>query len=112
REPIPDEAFGDAWARAAVAVGGIEEVDALGMRGIHHPERLGLVGGPAEVHRAEAEAADGKAGAAQMGVLHVGFPGEARTGPGAGRVHRKETMDPRPAPPPRSSRDQPSASST
>jgi hypothetical protein len=57
--------------RAAVAVGGVEEVDADLVRVIH--DRFGLVGGGQrpEVHSAEAETAHGQARTAQMDVFHA-----------------------------------------
>jgi len=56
--------------RPAIDVGGIEEIDAELEGPVHDPEALGLVGDPAEVHRAEAEVADEGAVGAETLVLH------------------------------------------
>ena len=69
-EPLPDQLFGLAGAWPAIAVGCVEEVDALVMCSVHQREGVGLLGRPAEVHGTEAEAGNRKAGTAQMGELH------------------------------------------
>src|SRR5437870_5835006 len=63
--------------RAAVAVGGVEEVDADLVRVIH--DRFGLGGGGQrpEVHGAEAQAAYGEARTAQVDVFHTAKPSMA-----------------------------------
>jgi hypothetical protein len=56
--------------RAAVDVGGIEQVDSS-FQGFVHDFKAGrLVGQFAEVHRAESDSADLQAGAAKVRVLH------------------------------------------
>lgn len=70
-EPGADDLLGAALAGgAAVGVGRVEEVDAL-VEGVVHDVVGGrLVGLGAEVHGAQAEAGDGKAGPAEVRVLH------------------------------------------
>ena len=55
----------------AVAVGGVEEVDADLVRVIHDGVRFGGRGQRPEVHRAEAEAANAQAGTAKVDVFHA-----------------------------------------
>ena len=72
-EPPADDLLGPALAVAEpVDVGSVEEVDAFVDRSIHDQVGLGFVGLRAEVHRAEADATDGQAGATEVGVLHGG----------------------------------------
>jgi hypothetical protein len=54
----------------AVVVGRVEEVDALVVCAIHDRVRVWLVGHRAEIHGAEAEAADREPGAAERGEIH------------------------------------------
>ena len=79
REPAADDLLGPPLPLLpAVDVGGVEEVDALLEGAVHDGVRnvlLGRLG--AEVHGAEAEAADGEAGAAQVRVFHVSLAGWA-----------------------------------
>jgi hypothetical protein len=76
-EPAADDLLRGAEAllhvrglRAAVDVGGVEEVDALFERLVHDREAGRLVGDPAEVHRPEREPADLQARASEVRVLH------------------------------------------
>ena len=74
-EPGAEHLLGAALAGVeAVDVGGVEEVDPLGERAVHDRVRVGLLGLPAEVHGAEAEAGDGQAAAAEVRVLHGNPP--------------------------------------
>src|SRR5690606_28272351 len=87
-EPFADQLLRNAGDGTAVAVGGVEEVDPLVVSGIHDLEGVGLRRGPAEIHGAEADAADTEAGTAQVGVLHWSPPisrtcGERRQGAAA-----------------------------
>ncbi|MEJ0067333.1 MAG: hypothetical protein WDM85_19615 [Caulobacteraceae bacterium] len=71
---FPTISYGAANRVAAAAqrvdVGGVEEVDpALGGR-VHDRAADGLLALQAEGHGAEAEARNGKAGAAELGSLH------------------------------------------
>src|SRR3954467_8005861 len=75
-EPGAEHLFGAPLARVeAVDVGGVEEVDALGQRPVHDRVRVGLLGLPAEVHRAETEAGDRQSAAPEVRVLHDDHPG-------------------------------------
>ncbi len=72
REPRADDLLGAARAlRSAVAVRGVEEVDAELERAIHDRVRVGLGRQRPEVHRAEADRADTECGAAETSVFHV-----------------------------------------
>ncbi len=78
-EPAPDDLLGRAAALgAAVDVGRVEEVDPGVERRVHDGERRRLVGLGTEVHGAQAEAADGEAGAAEVCVAHGAEPSGAR----------------------------------
>ena len=57
-------------AAQRIDVGGVEEIDAAGRRGIHDRVALGHVALQAERHRPEAQLGDAQAGAAQFGVVH------------------------------------------
>ena len=72
REPVAHDPLGGALALiAAVDVGGVEEVDALLMRGVHDRERVGLGGEGAEVHGAQAQTADTESGSPELREVHV-----------------------------------------
>ena len=60
--------------RPAVAVGGVEEVDAELVRVVHDHVGVGRRGQRPEVHGAEAQPADGQAGTAQVDVFHAPKP--------------------------------------
>src|SRR5690606_29680962 len=81
RQPVADDLFGRAVAlghvgrlRAAIDVGGVEEVDARVQRLVHDREARRPVRQLAKVHGAEGDAADAKAGAAEMRVIHFSSP--------------------------------------
>ncbi len=78
REPAADDLFGAALVLGpAVDVGGVEEVDALLVGGVHDLVGVGLFGVRAEVHGAQAQAGDGQAGTAEVGELHGPPPSAA-----------------------------------
>ena len=70
-EPAPDDLLGAAaMPLTAVAVGGVEEVDARVEGAVHDGVRVLFRGVRAEVHGAEHDARDEKAGTTEVGVLH------------------------------------------
>ena len=73
-QPVADDLLGAARGVVAAAqridVGGVEEVDPAGRRGIHDGVALGHVALQAERHRPEAQLGNAQAGAAQFGVVH------------------------------------------
>ena len=70
RQPPPDQRLRPA---GVVVVRGVQQVDP-GIDGVvQDREALGLVREPAEVHAAEAQGADGKAGPAELAVFHRGL---------------------------------------
>ena len=73
-QPVADDLLGAARRVVAAAqridVGGVEEVDAAGRRGIEDGVALRHVALQAERHRAEAQPGDAQAGAAEFGVVH------------------------------------------
>src|SRR5262249_33516334 len=70
-EPATDDLFGDALAELPpVHVGGVEEIDAVFAGAVHDREAVRLRRDGTEVHGAQAEAADGQAGTAEVRVLH------------------------------------------
>src|SRR5688572_1786404 len=68
-EPVADDGFRLARL-AAVAVGGVEEVDPLLMGDVHDGVRVLLGGSGSKVHRAETKSGDTKAGTAEIGEVH------------------------------------------
>src|SRR5579859_4109150 len=98
REPLADDLLGPARVGlgvladlagrtldAAVAVGGVEEVDADLKRVIHDRVRLGERGQRPEIHRAQAEAAYRQARTAQVNIFHALSFSRWRDSPGGGR---------------------------
>ena len=76
----------------SVDVGGVEEVDALVVGGVHDRVRVGLGGERAEVHGAEAQAADGEAGTAEVGEFHGSHLAAPRqTHPPSRRIFRESS---------------------
>ena len=69
REPAADDLLGLA---AAVAVGGVEEVDPALEGAVHDREAVGLARLRPEVHRAEAQRAHEQASTSEMAVVHGG----------------------------------------
>src|ERR1700722_17241884 len=72
RHPPADDRLGDALGpRLAIGVGGVEEVDAVLMGGVHDDVGIGLAGDGTEIHGAKAEPAHGPAAAAEVRVVHA-----------------------------------------
>ena len=72
REPAADDRLGRARTLvAAVAVGGVEEVDAVLERAVHDDARVGLARQRPEVHGAETQLAHPQRGTSESAVLHV-----------------------------------------
>jgi hypothetical protein len=69
-EPAAEDLLGLAGL-GAVAVGGVEEVEAVLVSGVHDRVAVGLAGAGAEVHRAQAQRGDLEAGAAELAIVHV-----------------------------------------
>jgi hypothetical protein len=77
-EPAADVLLGDPVTllhvgrlRAAVHIGGVDEVDAGVYGGIQHGDAVGLASLHAEVHSAQPDPADLQTSPAQIAVLHV-----------------------------------------
>jgi len=115
-EPAAHDGLGAALV--AVDVGGVEEVDAVVVGGVHDRVGVGFVGLLTEVHGAEAEPRDLQTGTTEVGVLHVStlpptrpsvqpslspyslaLRRHPRTRGSGDRVHQEPELEP-PAPPP------------
>jgi hypothetical protein len=69
-QPAPDNLFGNAFTEfPTVNIRRVEKVNAQFQRSIHDGKAVGLGGLRAEVHRAQRQAADFKAGTAKMGIF-------------------------------------------
>ena len=97
-EPVADDGFRLARL-AAVAVGGVEEVDPRLMGVVHDGVRVFLGGSGPEVHRAETKSGDLKAGTAEISEVHSGSFSPPRSGgtvypewpgDGASRMRRQD----------------------
>jgi hypothetical protein len=78
-EPVADDGF--CLARlAAVAVGGVEEIDARLVGDVHDGVRVFLRRSGPEVHRAKTKSGNFEAGTAEIGEVHSGSLSPPRSG--------------------------------
>ncbi len=99
-QPLPDDLLGASRggevAAERIRIGGVEERDALVGRCVEDGEAAGLVDLEAERHRAEADAGDVEAGAAETYVLHESSPSstESRQPSWLPRIETNDTISP------------------